>query len=229
MRSGLICILLCCSLTIAAQPGYLGKKFTLTYNVPISLTFSGLSTFADPAPFKAYTTQSWYREFVLNLRHQVEADYVVGRMSSAGGGLFRLRTASAFSYDEGFFVGHATTGCFGYLKVFKVNRRGAVAPIGPWGRVGAGLYLTKFLTDNIADSLVASSNPTSAAPMIILSLGNTRVFGNRIIVNVATDLILSTYLTSPRVLTSEFIRSGVSARVPGHLFLNFSAGIGGLF
>jgi len=228
MKATLALLLCWWGLSLPAQPGYLGKKVTLTYNVPVNIAVYEFSVFASPAPFKAYKTQDWTGEFLLNVRHQVEADYVVGRMSSAGAGLFTLRTAQSH-YDD-FYIGYKATGIFGYMKLFKGQKRGAVAPVGPWGRVGGGFYVTKFMTDKIPDSLLVPAPTTRAmAPMVMLSLGNTRVFGNKVVVNVATDLILSAYSSKPVLLSQELLGMISYARVPGHLFLNFSAGMGWLF
>jgi hypothetical protein len=224
MRVGLFLLLLI-HLPANGQPGYLGKKTTVTYNLFGNLQIDYAVAYGAQ-PFSAYTKQTYRGEVNPKFRHQIEVDHVVGRMTSAGVAAFMTRTANWTG--DSHFIGFKTIGGFGYLKFFKGSKRGSVAPCGPWGRIGLGAHSTTFLVDRIPTALVAASpTPKALAPLLAMSAGNTRIFYDSFIVNVGVDFIFTAFLKRLRLLKTY--DDDAQWALTHQMMVNFSVGIGGLF
>jgi len=241
LASTIFCI--CACTTLKAQiPGYMGKRFTLSYNAYMAPNIGailGLNevNMEEKIPFR------------LNTKHILEADYVIGRRVSAGFELGFMRHNVPIVYDQFYkpdpqsewYSSRAALGevkLNGYavgfnFKFYGLFTKNALAPLGSY-LVLSGQRLVYNLNDENGYTASGRNDTTTirnitaknAGMLLAIGFGTRRIYYNKVSLDFAMTSSIAVALPKEESYNGagDFATSYALSR---HLLM-YKIGIGGL-
>ncbi|MBC8047585.1 MAG: hypothetical protein H7Y00_12370 [Fimbriimonadaceae bacterium] len=161
MKTFIYSLLTIITINLSAQaPGYMGKKLSVSYSPTLSVAFYDLGDDYRDIPSVG-----------INLRHDFEAEYVLGRGLSLSPGIKFIGTKmfqtqindDGSSYEEAGFIGDVKIKSTGFslkLKNYSFKKRGSIAPVGKYKSFELVLIRSKAETLRFYDYFDNGGSPT---------------------------------------------------------------------
>ena len=222
--SCLLIALLIGSAVQAQTPGYMGKRFALSYGFYFSPAIVG-ATANGQTMVGRDNSKSESGSFAFNTLHQLGIEYVLKNRVSVGFATTYYKTMYDNSYSLGY--GNAPTGNYditgiNYALYFKFYRKAALAPYGRYFMIGATLNTTKSTYDPAyMKPKMQSSIPFEndfgyttqkyKMPDLVIGWGKNRILFDRVIIDYGINLqLLGTInaLYGPESFDVDFINVG---------------------
>jgi hypothetical protein len=243
------------SSTLFAQPpGYLGKRFTLSFDNyvgPNYLNLIGINTISSKHSENYVSTTETSANW--NYRWSISMDYVLSKSSSLGLGVSSVNQKMYFDdhykvinssgyYDQVYFINNAKLNGFtigAYLKLFKGQ---CIAPLGGYVKLEVlysqfeiNTFDPKYINRSEMYKLSKSRMEPISSLGLALTFGKNRIFFNRLVVSTGATVGLRLNL-----LTSVFEQSSSNPSITAfnslkkdaqfwhgqNLFYNLHVGVG---
>ena len=242
LASTIFCICACTSLK-AQIPGYMGKRFTLSYNAYMAPNLGAILGLND-------VNREVKIPLRLNTKHIIEADYVIGRRVSAGFELGFMRHNVPYIYEVHSIVdpqyqSYRSTSQLGNVdlngfavginfKFYDLFSKNTLAPLGSY------LVLNvQRLSYNLTDELGAAnkefiSDTVKAIPvtaknsgfMFGIGFGTKRIYYNKVTLDFSLNSGIAVIL--PKEESAPGAGDIITEYALSRHFLMYKIGIGGL-
>lgn len=239
LRIILLVSILCAQITVAQNPGYQGRRFSLNYNLNF---FNALN---NP---NAAGQSGW---FSFNTAHYGMLDATVSKRISLGVSFRYLRTA--FKFDESFEVPvieqysmtskNVTSSSIGVTESYSVGIygrfffRGNIAPLGTYWKPGIDLVFYKVypghpeprFCESCAEPYFRNWSPYKTLALS-LELGQNRILFDRLFIDYGVRLALYPFLgpssQNTTVDNDTYLKVVPLKRIAAHDFFNVKLGVG---
>lgn len=222
--SFLLIIFLITTVAYSQTPGYMGKRFALSYGFYFSPAIVGANA-QGKTMLGRDNSKSESGSFAFNTLHQLGIEYVLKNRVSVGFATTYYRTMYDNSYKLDYNnipTGNYDITGMNYALYFKFYRKTALAPYGKYFMIGATLNTTKS-TYNPAYMKTQIQSPYPfendfgyttqkyKMPDLVIGWGKNRILYNRVIIDYGINLqLLGTInaLYGPESFDVDFINVG---------------------
>ncbi|MES2132943.1 MAG: hypothetical protein V4506_11365 [Bacteroidota bacterium] len=200
------CLLIALFISCAVRtqtPGYMGKRFALSYGFYFSPAIIGANAHGKTMVGRD-NSKSESGTFAFNTQHQLGIEYVLKNHISVGFATTYYRTMYDNSYELG--SGNIPSGNYNitginYALYFKFYRKAAIAPYGKYFMIGVTLNTTKSTYDRAyMKPKIQSSIPFEndfgyttqkyKMPDLVIGWGKNRIIADRVLIDYGINLQL---------------------------------------
>ena len=183
-----------------AQPGYLGKRMSLSYNLNTSLIVNGINYQGE---------NKYFRDF--NLINSLRMDYVTNRKSSKGiqfgyfrTGLYPVNFSNSDAYENYQYGNPFKLHSFMYAVNFRsyYETDGNIAPFGGYVELTIGAQ-----HQHIYDALVDDYLGAKFVPFLSLTFGTQRVHFDKLLMDYSFRISL--YPQSLTIIANDYNSNGI--------------------
>jgi hypothetical protein len=201
----------------AQVPGYRGKRFYVSYDLNF---FPALSN-----PTYGEETQSNITDYHgMNVRHAIEADYVVSRTNSIGLSYGFFRSRFEHQSDTGWtYFPSLKCNVIGLNYTVFLKNKGSLAPFGAYAKISGELITYKAITD--LESEPKSFKGTPNLKSINITIGEQKIYFDRLILDVGAQFGLVQGLLAFEPTEAD-INFDAARRLRNHYVMNVHARIG---